>query len=224
MSDTTDTQSDIRILIVDDHPVVREGISQIIDAEPGLHVCAKAEDAQEAIDKIKVSLPDVAIVDISLKGVNGIELVRDLKSRYPHLRILVFSMHDEAVYAERALRAGALGYIMKQEETGLLMKAIRTVHRNELFVSDAVKNKILKSFAHAGSTHRTPIESLSDRELEVFQMIGHGKGTREIAEKLHLSVKTIESHRTNIKRKLKLRTAMELSRYAFEWVQKHGQA
>ena len=210
----------IRVVIVDDHPIVREGLIQLIDAEDDLRVVGEAEDAHAAMDEIQKVQPDIAIVDISLKGINGVELIKNLKIRHPRLPVLVLSMHDEALYAERALRAGARGYIMKQEATERVMEAIRRVMRGEIHLSEKIASRMLHKIVDAGAQAvQSPIELLSDRELEVFQLIGRGVGTREIAEELHLSIKTVESHRANIKKKLQLKTATELMRYALQWVQ-----
>ena len=216
-------QSDKReVLIVDDHPVVRQGLAQMIDQEHDLHVCGQAEDAHEAMRAIRQLQPDMVTVDISLKETSGIELIKDIKVQYPSLPVLTLSMHDERVYAERALRAGARGYIMKQEATEKVVTAIRRVLSGEVYVSDGMAAKMVsKLVAGPAETGGSPVDRLSDRELEVFRLIGAGYGTREMAEKLHLSIKTIETYRAHIKDKLDLVDANELLRTAITWVNAH---
>ena len=208
-----------RVLIVDDHPIVRQGLAQLIDQEQALKVCGQAEDAHEAMQAIRTLDPDLVIVDISLKDTSGMELIKDLKVQYPDLPVLTLSMHDEAVYGERALRAGAKGYIMKQEATAKVVTAIRRVLAGELYVSDGMAAKMVSKIV-GGGTRRTgsPVDCLSDRELEVFHLIGEGFSTREMAEKLHLSVKTIETYRAHIKDKLGFEDVNELLRSAIQWV------
>jgi DNA-binding NarL/FixJ family response regulator len=207
------------ILIVDDHPVVRQGLAQLIDQEHDLIVCGQAADAHEAMDVIKNLDPDLVVVDISLKETSGMELIKDIKIRYPSLPVLTLSMHDEAIYAERALRAGAKGYIMKQEATDKVVTAIRRVLAGEVYISDGMAAKMVSRLV-GGASRRgaSAVERLSDRELEVFRLIGEGYGTREIAEKLHLSIKTIETYRAHIKEKLGFQDANELLRSAIQWV------
>jgi len=207
------------VLIVDDHPIVRQGLAQLIEQERDLHVCGQAEDAHEAMQAIRTLKPDMVIVDISLKDTSGMELIKDLKVRHADLPILTLSMHDESMYAERSLRAGARGYIMKQEATEKVITAIRRVLAGEVYVSDTVATRMVSRLAAgAGAASASPLESLSDRELEVFRLIGEGNGTRQVAEKLHLSVKTIETYRAHIKEKLGFKDANELFRAAIEWV------
>ena len=209
-----------RILIVDDHPILRQGISQMINHEKDMTVCGDAEDAHRAMDLIGTTKPDIAIIDISLKGTSGIELLKNIKVHYPKLIVLVLSMHDESVYAQRALRAGASGYIMKQEASEKVLVAIRKVLHGEVYLSEKLGAKMLNQLVGGRtSLSGSPIEELSDRELEVFGLIGQGHGTRPIAEKLHLSVKTIESHRAHIKEKLNLKNATELVHHAIQWAQ-----
>ncbi|HEX7862312.1 MAG TPA: response regulator transcription factor [Verrucomicrobiae bacterium] len=207
-----------RILLVDDHPIVRQGLAEMIDQERDLQVCGTAEDVHKALDALEKVKPDLVIADISLKGSNGIELLKNIKVRYPRTLVLVLSMHDESLYAVRALRAGAAGYIMKQEATEKVLTAIRLVLTGEIYLSEKMEKKMMHQLV-GGRTARTgsPIEDLSDRELEVFGLIGQGHGTRQIAEELHLSIKTIESHRAHIKEKLNLRTATELVQHAIQW-------
>jgi DNA-binding NarL/FixJ family response regulator len=209
-----------RVLIVDDHPLLRKGVSQLIDQEKDLLVVGEAEDAHKAITAIENTKPDVALIDITLSGASGIELLKDVKARFPKLKMLVLSMHDESVYAHRALRAGASGYIMKQEGTERVLTALRKVIKGEVYLSERLGNRMLHTLVNGRSSlASSPIEELSDRELEVFSLIGQGHGTRPIAEKLHLSIKTIESHRAHIKEKLNLQSATELVHHAIQWVQ-----
>lgn len=216
---STDRRGKRTVLIVDDHPIVRQGLAQLINQESDLVVCGQAEDARDAIRAIREYDPDMVIVDISLKDTSGVELIKDLKVQYPDLPVLTLSMHDEAVYGERALRAGARGYIMKQEATEKVVTAIRRVLAGEVYVSDGMAAKMVsKLVGGAGKSTGSPVERLSDRELEVFRMIGEGYNTREMAEKLHLSVKTIETYRAHIKDKLSLQDASELLRAAIQWV------
>jgi DNA-binding NarL/FixJ family response regulator len=207
-----------RILLVDDHPIVRQGLSEMINQERDLFVCGTAEDVHRALDALEKVGPDLVIADISLKGSNGIELLKNIKVRYPRTLVLVLSMHDESLYAVRALRAGAAGYIMKQEATDKVLTAIRQVLSGEIYLSERMEKKMMHQLV-GGRAARTgsPIEDLSDRELEVFGLIGQGHGTRQIAEELHLSIKTIESHRAHIKEKLNLRNATELVQHAIQW-------
>ena len=209
-----------KIFIVDDHPIVRKGLTQLINQENDLVVCGEAESAHGALEVLKKIKPDLAIVDISLQGVDGIELIKTMKIRYNGLPVLVVSMHDESIFAERALRAGARGYIMKQEAIERMMEAIRRVLKGDLYISERVSENIVKRFID-GKTEisSSSVEALSDRELEVFQLIGQGHGTSQIAQELHLSIKTVESYRANIKEKLKLKNAAELMKHAVHWVE-----
>lgn len=209
----------IKVLIVDDHPIVRDGIVELFNREPDIHVQAQASDAEAAMQALREHRMDVAIVDLSLPGVSGIELIRQMQSAFPDLPIVVFSMHDEQFYAERALRAGARGYVMKQEDSRRIIAAVRKVRKGELFVSDDIAKKMLFRMVTGDRERVQPVQRLSDRELEVFQLIGQGYGTREIASMLNLSVKTIESYRANIKEKLDLKNASELMQHAVRWVQ-----
>jgi DNA-binding NarL/FixJ family response regulator len=208
-----------KILIVDDHPMMREGLKQLIENEPDLAVCCEAERAGEVLDRIGDAGPDLVLVDITLPDKSGLELIKDIQAICPGLAILVISMHDESLYAERVLRAGGRGYIMKQEGGKKLMQAIRQVISGQIYVSDKMSAKILEIFSGRRSESSSPIEKLTDREFEVFQLIGEGASTRDIARKLHVSVKTVEVHRVNIKEKLALKTAAELIRYAVRWVE-----
>lgn len=207
-----------KILLVDDHPIVRQGLTEMINNEKDLVVCGTADDLHKALDQIAALGPDLVVVDISLKGSNGIELLKNIKVRYPKMRVLMLSMHDESLYAIRALRAGASGYIMKQEATEKVLTAIRQVLKGEVYLSERMEKRMMQQLV-GGRAVRTgsPIEDLSDRELEVFGLIGQGHGTRQIAEELHLSIKTIESHRAHIKEKLNLKNAAELVQHAIQW-------
>jgi DNA-binding NarL/FixJ family response regulator len=208
-----------KIFLVDDHPMMREGLAQLIAQESDLAVCGEAEDATEALDRIEELEPDLALVDITLRSTNGLELIKDLRIRAPQMAILVISMHDESLYAERVLRAGGRGYIMKQEGGKKLMEAIRHVLNGKTYVSDKISAKILDNFSGRPSESSSPVEHLTDREFQVFQSIGQGLSTKEIADKLHVSAKTIEVHRVNIKEKLGIRTAPELIRFAVRWIE-----
>ncbi len=206
-----------KIYIVDDHPIVRKGLCQLIDQEPDLKVTGEAEDAVQAMSLLEKNNPDIVLVDISLKGSSGIELIKNIRSKYQSLPILVVSMHEEALYAERALRAGSRGYIMKQEPPENMLRAIRSILDGGIYVSESMGSRMINTIADGGQSN-SPIERLSDRELEVFQMIGEGKSTRAIAEELLLSIKTVESYREKIKNKLQLKNATELVQRAIQWV------
>jgi DNA-binding NarL/FixJ family response regulator len=208
-----------KILVVDDHPMVREGIARLVDNEQDLMICGQADDAPEALKAISETKPDIAVVDVSLKSSSGIELMKSIKAQYPKLPVLVLSMHNEALYAERALRAGAMGYIMKQEASENLLIAIRRVLGGQIYISDKVSKRLIRQLARGRADIGTSsVDNLSDRELEVFHMIGLGCGTSQIAEKLYLSIKTIETYRTHIKEKLNLADSRELLQYAIQWV------
>jgi DNA-binding NarL/FixJ family response regulator len=207
------------VFIVDDHPIVRQALSQLINQETGLTVCGDAETLPQALSRIGEAKPDLVIVDISLRGASGIELIKSLKTRYPDLSILVLSMHDESLFAERALRSGAMGYITKQEATEKVLTAIRRVLSGEIYLSEQMASRMLrKMVAGRDEEGGSVLECLSNRELQVFELIGHGKATREIANDLHVSVKTVETHRARIKEKLQLKTAAELIQHAVQWV------
>ena len=207
-----------RVLIVDDHTIVRQGLRSVMENEDDLAVCGEAETARDARAAIKEQTPDVIIADISLKQGDGIELVRDVRAHHPQLPILVLSMHDEAIYAERMLSAGANGYIMKQAASEQFLVALRRVLDGGIYVSESVGNNMIQKFAAGGSyISANPIDRLSNRELQILHMIGKGMGTRETAQSLHLSVKTVESHRQSIKRKLNLSTGTQLVQYAVNW-------
>jgi len=206
-----------RIAVVDDHPIVRQGLLQAIAHEPDLEICADASGIVEALQKMEGEHPDVFVVDISLDGENGIELVDYLKARNSEARILVYSAHDEETFAGRALRAGALGFISKREPMAKVVEAIRRVLRGEIYLSPQMTTCLLHRAAVGRTLDSDPVTRLSDRELQVFQMIGDGFSTAQIAAKLELSPKTVESNRKTIKQKLNLRTSAQLSRRAFQW-------
>jgi DNA-binding NarL/FixJ family response regulator len=215
MNDTGKT----RILIVDDHPIVRQGISQLINQEADLTVCGQAEEAHAALEALAKLQPGFLIIDISLTGPDGLDLLKTIRSRDTAVPVLILSMHDETLYAERALRAGANGFIMKQEATDNVLVAIRRIINGEIYVSDRMAKRMLLQFAgNTTSPKRSPIEGLSDRELEVFRLIGEGHATRKIAEELHLSVKTVETYQAHLKDKLALKTGRELVQHAVRWV------
>lgn len=208
----------IRVFLVDDHPIVRHGIAQLLSAESDLEVCGQAEDATAALDTIPAAAPRVVVVDISLGATSGVDLIRELKQRLPRAAVLVVSMHDEQLYAERSLRAGASGYVMKHEATDAIVRAIRTVAAGGMFVSDAVSLRLLRLWATSGAPRDgSPFDALSNRELHVLELIGRGLGTRAIAERLHISVKTVESYRARLKEKMNLRSGLELMRFAIRW-------
>jgi len=212
-----------QLLIVDDHPMMREGLAQLINHETDLAVCGEAGSSSEALDLVEKLKPDLVLVDISLPDKSGLELIKDLHALHPGLPMLVISMHDESLHAERALRAGARGYIMKQEGGEKIMEAIRQALAGHIYVSNNMSARILETFSGRRSkASRSPIERLTDREFEVFSLIGQGVGTREIARRLSLSVKTVEVHRANIKQKLALKGATELVRHAVRWVETSG--
>jgi len=208
-----------RVLIVDDHPMMRTGLAQLIDNEADMKVCAEADNAGQALDIAVGQTLDLVLLDISLPDKNGLELIKDIRALKPGLPVLVVSMHDESLYAERVLRAGGRGYIMKQEGGKKLLQAMRQVLSGQIYVSEKMSAGILESFSGRHAEAASPVQQLSDREFEVFQLIGQGKSTREIAAHLHLSVKTVEVHRLNIKKKLKLKTATDLVRHAVRWLE-----
>ena len=209
-----------QILIVDDHPMMRQGLAQLIDNEGDLTVCGEADTAGQALTAVGAQTPDLVIADISLPDKNGLELIKDLQAMHSGLPVLVVSMHDESLYAERVLKAGGRGYIMKQEGGKKLMGAIRQVLNGHIYVSEKMSAKILEIFSGRRPPRSdSPLEQLSDREFEVFQLIGQGKTTREIAGHLHLSVKTVEVHRANIRKKLKLASGTDVVHQAIRWVE-----
>jgi DNA-binding NarL/FixJ family response regulator len=218
------TKKRAKILIVDDHPAVREALASRISRQPDLEVCGEAADLGEALRLIAETQPDVAVVDISLKTGSGIDLIKRIKDRNDSVRTLVWSMHSESLYAERALRAGALGYINKDQATDKIIDAIRRVLDGKVYLSDAMAEKMLHRAVGVGRKGVTaaPLDVLADRELEVFRLIGQGVKTAEIAERLHLSVKTVETYRDRIRQKLDLSDGTELAHYATQWVLENG--
>ena len=215
----------VRVLLVDDHPVLRKGLAQLINQDPQLAVCGEAEDAPQAIKAIETLQPDLVIMDISLKHGNGIELLKTVKPHYPDLPVLVLSMHDESLYAERSLRAGAMGYLMKDEPAEQLLFAIGRVLAGEIFLSNRMKSRMMLQFAgRNGKAPSSTLEQLTDRELEVFRLIGAGRTTREIADHLHLSMHTVQAYREFIKAKLKLPNSTQLVQHAVHWTYGHAAA
>jgi DNA-binding NarL/FixJ family response regulator len=212
------SSSRIRVFLVDDHPIVRRGFQLLLGMEPGMMVCGEADSSPAALQKIIALKPDVAIIDLSLKGSGGLELIKQLRAQGLKLKLLVFTMRDEAIYAERALRAGADGYITKEEGTEKAIEAIRLLMQGKRYVSEKVAEKMMDTLVGGNPGAQGAVQSLSDRELEVLELIGRGLGSREIAEKLHLSIKTVESHREHLKAKLGLTRATELVSYAFRWM------
>jgi len=211
-----------RILLVDDHPMVRERLAEVIHREPDLAVCGEAEDRFKALELVASTRPHLAIVDLTLKKSHGMELIKDLHTRHPDLAVLVVSMHDETLHAERVIRAGARGYITKQEATRKIMLAIRTVLSGGVYLSERMTAQLAADAV--GQRHRAglPLDQLSDRELLVFEMIGQGHATRQIAEELHLDMRTVETYRARIKDKLNLKDANDLLQHAIRWVQAGG--
>jgi len=208
-----------RIVIIDDHPLFRKGLEQLIHSEDGFAVCGEANNAPEAMDVIRKLNPDLAIVDLSLPGANGIELIKNIRAEFSKLPILVLSMHDESLYALRALRAGAEGYVMKHEAMANVIQAIREVFNGRPYLSPAMAAQVITKFAHRQAEGEADaVERLSDRELEVLELIGKGNDVRQIAKVLHLSPKTVETHRSHIKDKLDLKNSREVARFALQWL------
>jgi len=210
-----------RVLIIDDHVMVREGVAEIIEHADDLCVCGTASTANEGLEALSKLKPDLVLVDITLPGKDGIEFIKDARAMHPELRVLVMSMHDESLYVDRVLRAGGRGYIRKQEGGDRLIEAMRRVLRGEIAVSEKMTGRLLETFS-GRKTMDSPLEGLSDRELEVFQLIGQGKTMKQIADELHLSPKTIEVHRSHIRGKLRVTSAAELVAYAARWSQTQG--
>lgn len=210
-----------QILVVDDHTVLREGLVAQINREPDLTVCGEAETARAAIEAVEKLNPDLVLADITLPGRNGLELIRDLRAMRSSLPVLVLSMHDASLFAERVLRAGGRGYVSKQQSGSQLIKAIRHVLSGQIYLSEEMSTRLLGSFTGKSERPKTlsPVELLTDRELEVFNLIGQAKETKEISRRLGMSAKTVEAHRASIKRKLKLKTGPELTRHAVLWVE-----
>jgi len=220
---TTGPENVARVAIVDDHPVVCEGLSDLISRQPGLAVCGTAGTVPQAIRLIESTRPDLCIVDIALKGGNGIDLIKRLKPAHASVKFLVSSMHDESLYMERSLRAGAMGYINKEESTQKIIEAIRRVLDGKVYVSEAMADRLLRRVV-TGRTDRPAVETLADRELQVFELIGQGLSTRDIATALHLSAKTVETYRARIRMKLNIGRGTELTRHAMLWLLEHKEA
>jgi DNA-binding NarL/FixJ family response regulator len=208
------------VYVVEDHPLVRQGIATLISQQSDLEMAGEADNAHDALNDMEASPPDVAVVDLTLKDSSGLDLIKDLQIRLPRVQVLVLSMRDEGFYAERVLRAGARGYVTKEEGGKRVVEGIRKVLAGEIYVSDKMATKVMSRIIggelEAGGS---PMDELTDRELEVFELIGNGQATREIARRLHISTKTVDSHREHIKRKLRLDTAAELNKHAIQWVQ-----
>jgi DNA-binding NarL/FixJ family response regulator len=226
-ADTQSSQSGTKskkknVFVVDDHPLLRQGLALMINREPDLAVCGEAEEAQSAMRAIAAKLPDIVIADISLNGPDGLDLLKSIRTLYPHLPVLILSMHDESIYAERALRARANGYIMKQEATEKVLVAVRRILCGDIYLSDRMANKLLHQYVSgqyvsgASADLNSQLTILSDRELEVFRLIGDGRSTRQIAERLHLSIKTVETYQAHIKDKLSLHSGRELVQHAIQ--------
>lgn len=206
-----------RLLVVDDHPIVRQGMALLINREADLEVCGEADESGTALTAIERLHPDIVIVDLSLNGPDGMDLIKAIRARWATLPILVLSMHDELTYADRALRAGANGYIMKQEATTRVLTAVRRILGGDVYLSDRAASRVVQQFMRGSARDKSPIADLTDRELEIFRLIGDGHRTRQIAEELHLSIKTVESYQAHIKEKLGLRGARELVQRAILW-------
>ncbi|MEX0662064.1 MAG: response regulator transcription factor [Balneolaceae bacterium] len=207
-----------RIYIVDDHPLMRKGMAMTLQANIEFEVCGQSETAEQALTEIPTLKPDVAVIDISLPGMNGIELIKHLLTQLEGLKVLVVSRHDEELYAERAIRAGAKGYLMKLEAGDVIVSAVRQILNGGIYLSDKIGSQLIMKLASGQSTGNNPLELLSDRELEVFELTGKGETTKEIAERLHVSVKTVDTYRARIKEKMDLKNANELLRRAVQWV------
>jgi DNA-binding NarL/FixJ family response regulator len=209
----------VRVLIVEDHPMTRAGLAYMINRQPDMIVSGETESAGQALAALEANQPDIVLVDITLPGKSGLELIKDIKATHPGLPVLVISMHDESLYADRVLRAGARGYITKLEGGEKLMRAVRHVLAGKIYVSENMSAHILEIFSGGQTTpHRSSVEDLSDREFEVFEFIAEGLSARQIAERLHLSAKTVDAHHANIKEKLKIQTSAELISFAARWI------
>jgi DNA-binding NarL/FixJ family response regulator len=211
-----------RVLLADDHALFRRGVGALIATTADFEVVAEASNPEETLAKLRTTPVDVALLDLSFDGTNGIELTKQIRAELPDLRIILLSMHDENVYAMRSLKAGAQGYVMKREEPAMIVEALRKVVTGKIFVSPRVSQSLVYRTVQTDSAEPSPIELLSDRELEVLQMFGEGSGTQEVAARLHLSAKTVETHRLHIKEKLGFKSASELVRFAVSWVRLQG--
>lgn len=209
------------ILLVDDHPLLLEGLERLINAEPGIRVCGMAGDVQQALKMVETEKPDLIITDLTLPGRNGLELIKDLAATHPEIPIIVLSMHDEMIYAERVLRAGGRGYVMKDTPPGCLLEAIRAVLTGGVFASRAVTSHLLRSLSggRANAKPGFPLKCLTDREMEVFELIGRAKSNQEIATQLGISPRTVDAHRSHIREKLGLADGSELTRHAIRWIE-----
>lgn len=217
-SSSSSAPKSTRILLVDDHPMVRERLGEIISREPDLSVCGEAEDRHEALEIIAAAQPDLVIVDLTLKSSDGLELIKDIHARWPRQLMLVVSMHDESLYAERVVRAGALGYITKQEATRNILQAIRRVLAGTVYLNEKIASRILSRLgAQAAVAANSPADLLTDRELQVFELTGRGRSIRQIATQLHIGVKTVETYRARIRDKLKLESSSEMLQLAIKW-------
>lgn len=212
-----------QIVILDDHPILRRGLAQLINLEPDFEVCGEAANSVDGFRSIEATHPSLVIVDISLDGSNGVEFIKTVKEQYPNLLMLAHSMHDETLYAERVLRAGARGYIMKQESPEKIILAIRRILAGQIYLSEVMTERMLEQRYNGISENLSPVDALSDRELEVFQLIGGGETSSKIAKMLHRSIKTVETYRARIKDKLSLKDNMQLIRAAMQWVTSEGQ-
>lgn len=220
---TPQNQTTIRVLVIDDHPAVCEALADTVRTRPDLHLCGQTQSASEGFRMVTTSQPDVAIVDISLEDAHGLDLVQNIRAQYPDVQIVVFSMYDEAAYAERAIRAGALGYVMKSEPTQSVVEAIRCVMRGEVYLSRRMASRILSKVAMGrSSSPNFAIDELTDREMAVFQMLGQGHNVEDIADRLNLSRKTVETYRRRAKEKLGFDTVAELLQYAVQWTYGQG--
>lgn len=209
-----------RLVVIDDHPLFRKGLEQLISSSDGFAVCGEAGNAAEGLSALRKLKPDLTIIDISLPGANGIELIKNIRAEFPKLPVLVLSMHDESLYALRSIRAGAQGYIMKQEAMENVVRALHEIMAGRPYLSPAMSAKLIINFAQGDSDNskKNPTDKLSDRELEILELIGKGREVREIAKELHLSPKTVETHRAHIKEKLDLANARQVARFAVQWV------
>ena len=211
-----------RILIVDDHPMTRQGLATLIEHQPDWAVCFEAQNAEQALEAIVKTKPDLVLVDISLPGKSGLELIKDIRALHEHLPVLVISMHDESLYVERVLRAGARGYVPKHSGAVKIVEAIRAVLNGRIYVSEEMSAHLLEQLSGRSSQQmRSPVEQLSDREFEVFELIGQGLSAHDIAQRLFLSAKTVDAHRANIKEKLNIRNGKDLMRFAIQWIESH---
>ncbi|MGV3772041.1 MAG: response regulator [Verrucomicrobiales bacterium] len=211
-------QGKVKIYIIDDHPIMVQGLKELIHNQKDLKVIGSSDDWHVALEQVKKIQPDLIMLDVTLKEANGIEVLKNLKIHVPNIKVLMLSMHDENLYAMRSLKAGAHGYIMKQEAADKVLNAIRQVLNGEIYLSESMsKRTMFQLLGRGGTRSGSPLEDLSDRELEVFTLIGQGCTTRQIAEKLHLSIKTVETHRAHIKEKLNLKNSTELVQHAIHW-------